>query len=82
MVSALTVRYGPRLLAAYTDTFHEAQALPRKVDYGKTEKRRATAEPPAARHGVMDCSANPSLDMRALPSRAMFSPHCQKWVSL
>ncbi len=30
----LEVRHGPSLLAAYTDVFHEAQALLRKVDKG------------------------------------------------
>ena len=46
MISALAVRYDQRLLAAYPDTLHEAPALPRKVDYGKTEKRRATESRP------------------------------------
>lgn len=60
MVSALAVRYGQRLLTAYTDTLYEAPALPRKVDYGKTEKRRATNESPADKQKVMDFPARQS----------------------
>lgn len=50
----LTARHGPSLLAAYTDTLHEAQALLRKVDREKTEEGRATDEPPAAQQNVTD----------------------------
>lgn len=47
--------HGHRLLAAYTDLLHEAQALLRKVDGRQEEKGRATTEPPPAeKQNVMD----------------------------
>ena len=54
--SELSARHGQNLLAAYTDTLHEAQALLRKVDNGKTEEGRATDEPPTDTQSVMDFS--------------------------
>jgi hypothetical protein len=45
----LEVRHGQPLLAAYTDTLHEAQALLWKVDRANTEKGAATDEPPRER---------------------------------
>ena len=61
------------------DTLYEVQALPRQVEDGKTEKRSATDESPAENHGVMDCSATPSRDIRELPRRAIVSTPCHNW---
>ena len=41
--SELTVRHGPNLLAAYTETLHEAQALLQKVDHEQPEERDGRA---------------------------------------
>jgi hypothetical protein len=56
MFRELEVLHGPRLLAAYTDLLHKAQALLRKVDQGKTEEGRATDEPPADKQKVINFS--------------------------
>ena len=52
----LAARHGQSFIADYTDTLHEAQALLRKVDQGKTEKGSATDEPPADTQDVMGFS--------------------------
>jgi hypothetical protein len=55
MVCELEMLHGHRLLAAYTDILHEAQALLRKVDEGQEEKGSATTTlSPAETQNVMD----------------------------
>jgi hypothetical protein len=55
MFCELEMLHGHRLLAAYTDILHEAQALLRKVDgMQKKERSETTAPPPEETQNVMD----------------------------
>ena len=60
MFRELEVLHGHRLLAAYTDLLHEAQALLRKIDASQEQAGRETTESPTDKQKVMDFPLRPS----------------------
>jgi hypothetical protein len=58
----LEARHGQRFIAEYTDTLHEARALLRRIDGGKTEEGRVTDEPTAEKQNVRDSAERHTVD--------------------